>query len=166
MIYLIIILIFVAIKYFLVTAPFVPVHRVDLPRFAELVKKYRIKNLVDLGCGAGGVLNHLSRVYPERKFIGMEIALWSYFVCRMRFLFSKNVKIIYGNFFWLDWSKYDTVFLFWIDRTIARYQKEMTRKLKPGQFVISYAFEIPWLCDKLLEKDTAENHLPIYVYRY
>lgn len=165
MIYLVVILVLVTVKLIFITAPFVPVHRVDLPRLVVLVKKYQIKNFIDLGCGPGRVIKRLACVYPDCNFFGVEIAFWSYLIAKLRFLFFKNVKIFFGNFFWYDWSKYDAIFLFWIDHTIKKNGKQMLKKLKIGQLLISYAFEICWLKDKLVEKDQPPGHLPIYIYK-
>ena len=163
---IIIILSLVAIKYLFVTAPFVPIHRKDLPRLIEIVEKYSIENFVDLGCGIGSVLKSLSVAYPRRQFTGIEFGVWSYLVCRARFLFCKNVTIKWGNFFWYDWSRYDGLYLFWVEKTIARTRQKIENRLQSGQILVSYVFEIKWLQDKLIEKNQTDKRLPFYVYKF
>jgi hypothetical protein len=162
---LIFLLLLALVKMTRLTAPFVPTRKKDFERLLGLVKKYDIKNFVDLGCGAGGVLAKLSRTFPDRKFTGIEFSAWSYLFCAARFLFSKNVKIKWGNFFWYGWKNYDAVYLFWINTTISKARQKMENKLHSGQLVISYCFEADWLRDKLVEKNQEDGKMIIYVYK-
>jgi|GEM_PF-3497312 uncharacterized membrane protein len=153
------------VKHIFMTAPFVPTHRVDLERIAALIRKYNINSLVDLGCGPGGVVGFLHRTFPDKKISGMEIGPLFYFIARWRFWRKKNVSIQYGNFFWLDWSGYDAVFVFWLADSFARKQKEFKSKVRHGQYVLSYAFALPGMEEYLVEKDERDGRLAIYVYR-
>jgi len=161
-----IILIFIALKYLVLTAPFVPSHAIDLKNIAELVEKYKIKSLVDLGCGNGRIIGYLSKKYPDKNFKGIEIAflLWSF--CSLRFLKRKNVAISYGNIYWHDWTDNDAIFLFWMPKSLKKNIDKIKNKVKEGQYIISYAFEINGLSDKLLERvKKSEATMPIYIYR-
>jgi SAM-dependent methyltransferase len=162
---LLVILIFVAVKYIFITAPFVPVKKVDLNRIGQIVEKYKIKNFLDLGCGSGRVLAYLNKSFSRLKLTGIELSAWSYVFCRTKFLFKKKVEIKWGNFFWYDWSAYDGLFLFWIPRTVEKTRQKLENKLKSGQILISYCFEIKWLKEKLVEENRDDKHLPIFIYK-
>lgn len=160
-----IILSLVAVKYLFLTAPFVPAKKQDLERLAALVGENKIKNLCDLGCGTGRVINYLSKKYPEKIFTGIELSLWSLVTSKIRFLSRENVQVIWGNFFWCSWDNFEAVYLFWRPETISKYRQKMEIKMKTGQYVLSYCFEVDFLKNKLIKIDKQDRRLPIYVYK-
>jgi len=159
------ILLLVGAKYLMLTAPFVPTKNQDLQRISILAKKYKIKQLCDLGCGNGRVINHLAKNNQAMDLVGIELASFLYLINLFRFIKRKNVKIKYGNVFWHDWSDFDSLFMFWHTSFFNKHVDKIIDKIKPGQLIISYCFELKDLKDKLLIKDQPKAHLPIYVYR-
>ncbi len=147
------------------TAPYVPSHGRDLERVKQLIEKYQIKSVLDLGCGLGGILNYLNNQFPTGKFCGIEISPLFFFLAKIRLITKKNIQIKFGNCFKYDWSGYDALFMFWLPKSFEKYESAMLEKFQPGQYVISYTFPIEWLKDKLLESSKLENQLPIYVYK-
>jgi len=55
--------------------------------------------------------------------------------------------------------------MFWHTSFFNKHVDKIIDKIKPGQLIISYCFELKDLKDKLLIKDQPKAHLPIYVYR-
>ncbi|XQY92629.1 class I SAM-dependent methyltransferase [Metabacillus sp. HB246100] len=44
-----------------------------LPKMTSLVKKYDVKEVVDVGCGYGGYVQKLSKAFPHLTFNGLEV---------------------------------------------------------------------------------------------
>lgn len=160
-----VIIILIAVKYFLLTAPFLPTKRQDLATVSAVLEKYQIKSLMDLGCGIGGVLAYLNKNDKSLRLSGLEISLGQFMIAKLRFLFNKKVKVRWRNLFWVNWDKSQAVYMFWRPQTIEKYRKKIEDQLNSGQFVISYCFEIPWLKPMLLERVKQDELMPVYIYK-
>ena len=113
----------------------------------------------DLGCGDGRLL--IAATEQEAKAVGYEInpllALLAWLRTRRR---SQPVKVVWGNFWKADITDADAVFIFLIDRHMARLDKFLRRQLRGGLVkVVSYGFKIPG--KKPLKESGA-----IFLYKY
>lgn len=159
-----IILLLLAGKYFLLTAPFVPTKKGDLERIALLVEKYQLQSLCDLGCGNGRVISFLARRFYNRRFFGIEVAPTLFSISFIRSFKRANLSVLYGSFFKKDWQVFDGLFFFWVPDTLEKFWGKIQKKIHPGQVLLSYAFPIKPLAEQLVEKNERDGRLPIYVY--
>src|SRR3989339_243206 len=153
------------IKMLILIAPFVPVHSKDLDRIAFFVEKYQIKNLADLGSGNARVIKFLANKFPDKYFTGLELAPTLFLCSKFRLNKINNAKVKWGNVYFFDWTNYDGLFMFWRPQYFRRNIEKILMKVREGQYIISYAFEIIELKSKEIEVSKAEKSLPIFIYR-
>jgi len=149
--------------------PFVPV----LGRIVnEIIFILDLKDdsvLYDLGCGDGRVLFAAMKDFPNRSALGIERAPFPYICVKIRQFFSrtKNVSIVYGDFFKLDLSPSTHVFIYLspsaLDDLLPKFEKE----LKKGTILVSCDFQFskrkPDEIIKTKSKNWQSKHI---IYKY
>jgi hypothetical protein len=103
--------------------------------------------ILDAGCGLGAALVELRREYPEARLDGIEWSwpLWLASTARCRF-----ARVLRGDFWSVDWSNYDLVYLFQRPESMARAAAKAAHELKPGAWLASLEFEIATLAPQLV----------------
>ena len=48
-------------------------------RIGEILKKYKVKRILDVGCGEGKVLSSFAKLHPDIDFIGIDISSSFYY---------------------------------------------------------------------------------------
>lgn len=97
--------------------------------------------LVDLGCGTGSVVFPLARLRPDLDITGIESAWLPWLICRLRRVGSP-VRLIYGNIWQQDWSRYDALYCYLSPAPMARVAAQFRRQAAPGARLISNTFGI------------------------
>lgn len=157
-IWLILILIFVSFGLIVaVGAPFVPTRQADLKKLFGHLKLRKGSRVVDLGSGDGRVL-----VLAQKhgyKAAGYELNPILALISKLRLKKDKTSMVKVQSYWSADISKADMVFVFSAQPFMNRLIKKLENELKPGAYVVSYAFSFP--SRKIDEKFEAFN-----IYRF
>ena len=109
-----------------------------LPAKADLV-------FVDIGCGFGGVIAFLARSRPQGRFYGIESAPVPFAVSwlRLKLCGPPNARLIYGDYWKADLSRYDVVYCFLSPAPMPDLYRKVRAEMRPGSVFISNSFEVP-----------------------
>jgi hypothetical protein len=101
-------------------------------------------NLVDLGCGLGGLIVHLARLRPDMSFVGMELAPLPAAWCKLRLLASglSNARVEWRSFWPQNLAAYDVVFAFLSPVPMPRLWEKAQREMRPGSLFVSCEFPV------------------------
>lgn len=120
--------------------------------------------IVDLGCGWGGALIALYKIFPHSKITGYEMSFWPYLVSKTRTLLRENILIFREDFFKKDISSSDIIFCY-----LSPYHMELLKEklsaLRQGSCVVSCSFPIlGWTADKVVYVNCFIIKIPVYSY--
>ncbi|MDP4038537.1 MAG: hypothetical protein Q8P54_01035 [bacterium] len=123
-------------------APYLPSFNKD---FDELIKISGLSSgqkLVDLGSGDGRLL--IAAVKRGIYAVGYEInpILWALSTVRL-LPYRKLAKVKLRNFWQVNLSDADGIFVFLIDHFMPRLERKLNKELKSNSIVISYIFKLP-----------------------
>lgn len=118
------------------------------PRLARLeckLAKVKKRDIIyDLGSGEGTALMIAAKEFGATG-VGVEIdplrALQSKLSIKFAGL-SDKIKIERKNFFAVDVSNADVIFMYLIPKTLARLQPKLLKELKPGTRVVTFVYRI------------------------
>lgn len=123
-------------------APYLPILRRDAEPLLALADLKPGQTLIDLGSGDGRLLRAAAK--SGAKAIGYEInpllVLISRVVC---WRYRRLVTIHLANYWALTLPPADVIYVFLIERYMARLDDKLTREITRPTRVISLAFEIP-----------------------
>jgi len=143
-------------------APWLPTHKQDFERVANLIKTHPQLIFYDLGSGSGELLFYLSKQY-NIKCVGIEISPVLYLYSKIKSLFYKNITIKYGNFFNYNLGEADVVYCFIKPETYPKLKQKMKKELKKETIIILSCWPFdknkPFRTSKLL------NSISFYLYR-
>jgi SAM-dependent methyltransferase len=140
-------------------APYVPTLSKQKRTALDLLDLEPGQTLLELGCGDGTVL--LAAAERGVKVIGYELnpilVLVSWFRTRKH---RKNVRIIWGNFWWHVWPRADAIYVFLLDKYMKKLDKKIIQNY-PEQSVklASLAFKVP-------DKEIIKDKDGVYLYEY
>lgn len=143
-------------------APWVPTWMKDMHRLQRLLALRPGEKFIELGCGNGRVCRYLASE-PQAQIDGLELSLIQWMIASLQSLPNKNVRILFGNVFRRDLSKYDAVYLFLMPETYAKLQPKFDHELKPGTRVVSYVWPIPNWTPVKIDKEEGRPDLYLYV---
>lgn len=152
---LLIIIFFFALAAF-IGAPFLPIRRVDAESLLDMLDLKPGQVMFDLGSGDGRLL----RLAAERgwRAVGYEVnpilVAISYWRCRHQL---KMIRIVWGNFWNVDFSKADGVCVFLVGHYMPKLAKKFL-SLNHDLKLASYVFPLPGVP---IEKQSHN----IYLYR-
>ena len=126
----------------MVGAPYLPTLKRQVETALDLANLKKGQTLLELGCGDGRMLIAAAR--RDIKTIGYEINPILFIVARLRTRkYRSLVRVVWGNYWRLEWPKADCIFVFLIGRYMSRLDKQiMAYKTRPLKLV-SFAFTIP-----------------------
>ncbi len=155
------IIIFIAVSFFFVIffgAPYLPILSKSSKEAIEILKLKPNQTIIDLGCGGGKLLREAAR--NNLKAVGYELNPILFFIAYLSTRkWSKNTKVIYGNFWKKDLVKADAIFVFLLPKYMVKLDAKISDyRYKPVK-LISYAFSIPDKKPKL-----SKNNLFVYEY--
>lgn len=126
------------------------------------------KTLYDLGCGRGISLIALTRAFNV-KSTGYELNPAVFAWAKVRRLLSgrkvrKNLHFKFGNFFKIDLSKADIIYLYLFPEIVLKLEDKIIKECRPGTYIICNTFVFQTLMPvwKHEEKGSLKN---IYVYK-
>ena len=144
-------------------APWVPMHAKDVPRVMALARLSEGEVFFDLGAGDGRTIIAAAQAGAKAK--GYEISLLPFFIAWGKILFSgqiKNSKMIFRDFWHVDLSRADIIFVFLMPKIRERLKEKIEREMKPGSRIITYVWPmIGWEADQI---DVVEGRPKIYSY--
>jgi SAM-dependent methyltransferase len=98
---------------------------------------------VDLGCGFGGPVAHLSQARPDAIFLGVEASPFTWLVAWLRCLRHRNAHIRLGSLWRTDLTHFDVAYAFLSPVPMPALWAKVQREMKPGSRFISHSFEVP-----------------------
>ena len=137
---------------FLGGAAFVPTNQKDIEKLLEKLKIKPGQVFYDLGSGDGRVVKHAVKNYQARG-IGVEINPWLLLWSRLT---SKkdgltNIKFISQDFWKMNLNNADYIYFYMSPRSAEKFGKKVQKECRRGTVLISKAFEIKTMRDKLVE---------------
>lgn len=145
-------------------APYVGLEGEVLEQAIGLARIQPGETFYELGSGDGRVV--IAAALRGANVYGIEIdslRAW-YSKVWIRLLRLNNAHIIQKNFFDVDLSNADIVFMYLLPKTNEKLEPKLAQELKPGTRVISIAFQFPdWKPIHIDPKGTIYG--PIYVYQ-
>ncbi len=114
----------------------------------------------DLGCGDGTLIITAAKEFGA-KAVGIEIDPLRYFISSMLLRsnrLSANVKVLRKNFFDVDFSQANVIFVYLVPKTLNMLLPKFKKELKKGTRIISYRYEV----QLPLKKYDQKNNLRLY----
>jgi SAM-dependent methyltransferase len=139
-------------------APFIASGKKRVDAILFLAKAKKDDHVVELGCGDARIIRRLWFT-GVRDLTGYEFSMPTYLWAR--FLKWKNrsgEKIVFGDFWKVDYSKVDVLICFLMDGAMKRFEKEVWGTLKSGARLVSNEFELPGV-----KPDETRGRVHLYV---
>lgn len=122
-----------------VGAPYLPTLTPQIEAAFDLLDLKKGQKLLELGCGDGKVL--ILAAQKGYEAVGIEINPFLAAIARLRTRrFGNKVRVIWGNYWLLDWPRCDGVYAFLIDSFMPKLEERMRSY---GGKMASVAFRIP-----------------------
>lgn len=142
-------------------APFLPTLSPQVKAALELAKLKPGQTLLELGSGDGRVM--LAAARSGLNVIGYELNPLLVVYSRLRtWRYRKQVKVVWGNFWRHKLPKSDGIFVFLLDRYMARLDKKIIQDLGRGVKLVSFAFKVPGR----RVSSTSKSANGLYLYKY
>jgi SAM-dependent methyltransferase len=139
-------------------APYVPTLEPQVNAALELLNLKKGQTLLELGCGDGKVL--VAAAERGYKVVGYELnpllALVAWARTRK---YGDRVRVVWGNFWRQEWPVADGIFVFLLDKFMARLDARIIAQPNRPIKVASYAFRIPGT-------EPAEEREGVFLYVY
>ncbi|PIE85239.1 hypothetical protein CSA08_03215 [Candidatus Gracilibacteria bacterium] len=148
-------------------APRVPTKNKDLKIISETINLKAGDKFLEIGCGTAKVSLFLSNKYPESRIIGIELSPFLYIISKIKAYLkgNKNLKILYGNALKLNFSDYDKIYMFGIEKSLENIIKpKLELELKKGAFFYSYCFKMKGWKGKEEQIKKSKGNISIYKY--
>jgi hypothetical protein len=124
--------------------PYFPSRNEVIPALLDHISESENVQVIDIGCGFAGVLLEMAKKRPSAQFWGIEIAPLPYLISWVRSYFSgRSVRILFGDYSNLDFSKYDLVFAYLSPAAMPVLWSIVQKQMRPGTCLLSYEFVIP-----------------------
>jgi precorrin-6B methylase 2 len=124
-------------------------------------------HIAELGCGWGGLIAELAKLYPDARIVGYELSPLPYWVSKLRTRSNPDIDIIRADFLSekADLRVADMVLCYLYPAQMGAVKEKLERELKTGAIVMSNACYIEsW--EAFLEIDIKpEVELKAYFYR-
>jgi len=111
-----------------------------------IVKRIKESNILkprtlfcDLGSGDGSFLYELAKAFPEIKFVGYEKNYLLYWFSKI-FNRLPNLKFYHQNFFKVDLSQFDYIYLFLFSSLMEKLLPKLKKEIKKEAVIISNTF--------------------------
>lgn len=116
-------------------------------------------SFVDLGSGCGGLLNDLANTHQNGTFHGIEYAPLPFLISKLRSrLGASGCKIVWGDFWKHDFSKYDVVYAYLSPVPMTSLWQKARKEMRPGSLLISNTFIVPGIApDKSIPLNDFSN---------
>lgn len=136
-------------------APYLPTLDKQARAAIELLNLEPGETLLELGSGDGKVL--IAAAKAGLNVVGIELnpflVVFSWLRTRR---YRKQVRIIWGDFWRVEWPPCDGVFSFLLGRFMPRLDERMQHIKKP---LVSFAFKVP-------DREVAAEKAGVFLYHY
>ncbi|MEK9174394.1 MAG: hypothetical protein AAB725_00275 [Patescibacteria group bacterium] len=144
--FLVMLFVFLGLPLLFTGAPFIPSyrrarHQILAPLF-EIAKKAPGNKFVDLGSGDARVVIEFAQHGFESTGVEYNpfLVWWSRIKIKKLNIKHQNAKIIRANFWHVDLSSFDIVFIFQLNYVNALLAEKFKKELKTGALIISAGF--------------------------
>ena len=102
-------------------------------------------NILELGCGWGGIACYLAKKYPENQVIAYENSYIPWLFSSVRAFLSKtvNLKIVKADFYKVPFNDAGLVYCYLHTKAMKRLNPKFNAELPSHSIVISHTFSIP-----------------------
>lgn len=139
-------------------APYLPTLNKQVEAALELVNLDEGQTLLELGCGDGRVL--IAAAKRGLKAVGYEINPVLFLISYLRTRkYRAQVKVIWGNYWQKEWPPADGVFVFLINRYMAKLDSRLKQYYSRPLKLVSFAFKIPG-------KEIVDSKFGVFLYLY
>lgn len=122
--------------------------------------------LLDCGCATADLLIGLARALPKAELVGAETAPISFWIARLRTVGLANVKVLYKDFWLIDFSSYSVIYAFLAPPPMTALWEKFLRETRTGALLISNSFAIPDIePDRVVEVNDRRG-TRLYIYRH
>lgn len=137
---------------------FVPSADDKLRTMLELAKVKPGQKVIDLGAGDGKIVINLAKQGIAAEGIEINPVLVKKAQLKIKQAgLEELAEVKKGNFWKLDYSDYDVIFLYGTTYIMERLEEKLMQELKPGAVVISNFFQFPnW------EPESVKNEVRLY----
>lgn len=149
--------------------PFVPVKNKTIDVIISALELNNQSVLYDLGCGDGRVLFKIAKINKSISCIGIEIGPLPFLLAKIKnfFLNSRNVRILYGDFFNLNISNASHIFLYLFPEALDKILPKFEKELKQGTRIVSCDFQFSQKTpDKIIEIESKKRGINKRLYVY
>lgn len=158
---------------FIVIIKFFESYRLDAPFIGtekciinEIVSSFGLseKNvLMDLGCGDGRILRHAVAQVKGILAIGIEDAIWPFFLAKFRSRNFKQIQIKKSNIFDADIHNATHIYVYLYPDCLNKLEEKFIKECNEGVRIISCDFKIKNL--KLIDTVVLGNKLSKYSHK-
>ena len=110
---------------------------------SHLLRTHPCSRFADLGAGIASTIAPLGRMFPTIQFTGIENALASWSIGRLRTSRLQNVDWQLNDFWGIQLSEFDVVYAFLSPAPMVALWKKAQAEMRPGSLLISNTFAIP-----------------------
>ncbi len=139
-------------------APYFPSLKPHLKAALDLLDMKPGQVVYDLGCGDGRLLKAAAQ--RGIKSVGYElnpfVFAYAWLTTRKQ---RKLIKVRWGNFWKVDISKADAVFVFLLDKYMPKLDEKLSQEGQKGLKLASHTFKIPG-------KKVAAKKYGVFLYKY
>jgi len=135
-------------------------------RMMELIEEYAKDghaNIVELGCGWGGMARNATKLFPWLTTTGIEKSLFPYLFSKLRAV-GNDTNIRHENIYKYDLKNADIVLCYLSNQHMKNLENKMTDELKPGSVVISSTFQFSKKKPDKIVPLTGVYDTKIYIY--
>jgi len=139
-------------------APYLPTLGKQAEIAMDMIDLKAGQMLLELGCGDGKILVAAAR--RGWKAVGYELNPLLVLVCRWRTRrYRKLVTVKWGNFWTRSWPPADGIFVFVMQRHMAKLDTKIAQNANKPLKLVSFAFTIP-------DKRPTRSKQGVYLYEY
>lgn len=145
-------------------APWVRTPGSNLDELVGSISIPKGSQIVELGCGTGGVLRALCHDKTVRG-VGVDINPLLLWIARLiaKIHHQNNVTFVRKNIYDYSLAQVDFVYLFLMPKMLEKLEPKLRRECRNGTTIISLGFKIPGFEDGLVKKiDSKPYHAYIY----
>lgn len=121
-------------------SPYVPSGKSEIEKMLKYVKRGDIVG--DFGAGDGRVLT-ASIGAGAREAWGFEIEPHVWILGKLKNRHNRRVHLLFGSMWRDDFSKYDVIFVYQLERYAEKFTKKAKREMKKNALVVSNTYSLP-----------------------
>jgi len=121
--------------------------------------------VIDLGCGHGGLLRRLARARPDASFLGIEHAPLPWLWAKLAGRRLPNLRIRYGDFWNSPLDRYDVVYAFLSPVPMPALMHKARAEMHRAALLVSNTFAVPAETPERIVEVPDRRATRLYCYR-